>query len=202
VAKRLIGLTGGIASGKSAVATRLEQLGAEVIDTDQIARAIVEPGQPALASISAHFGTDLLQADGALDRAALRAKIFANPDERSWLEALLHPLIRQTALARAAQSKKTLVVLVVPLLFETGQYQQTALNIVVDVDINTQRQRVLTRDGVSPEQVDQILAAQMSREMRLQKADRVIDNSGTLEQLFAQVDTLYAELTADSALEL
>jgi len=202
VAKRLIGLTGGIASGKSAVATRLEQLGAEVIDTDQIARALVEPGQPALASISAHFGTDLLQADGALDRAALRAKIFANPDERSWLEALLHPLIRQTALARAAQSKKTLVVLVVPLLFETGQYQQTALNIVVDVDINTQRQRVLTRDGVSPEQVDQILAAQMSREMRLQKADRVIDNSGTLEQLFAQVDTLYAELTADSALEL
>lgn len=202
MAKRLIGLTGGIASGKSAVATRLEQLGAEVIDTDQIARAIVEPGQPALASISAHFGTDLLQADGALDRAALRAKIFANPDERSWLEALLHPLIRQTALARAAQSKKTLVVLVVPLLFETGQYQQTALNIVVDVDINTQRQRVLTRDGVSPEQVDQILAAQMSREMRLQKADRVIDNSGTLEQLFAQVDTLYAELTADSALEL
>ena len=202
MAKRLIGLTGGIASGKSAVATRLEQLGAEAIDTDQIARAIVEPGQPALASISAHFGTDLLQADGALDRAALRAKIFANPDERSWLEALLHPLIRQTALARAAQSKKTLVVLVVPLLFETGQYQQTALNIVVDVDINTQRQRVLTRDGVSPEQVDQILAAQMSREMRLQKADRVIDNSGTLEQLFAQVDTLYAELTADSALEL
>ena len=202
MAKRLIGLTGGIASGKSAVAKRLEQLGAEVIDTDQIARAIVEPGQPALASISAHFGTDLLQADGALDRAALRAKIFANPDERSWLEALLHPLIRQTALARAAQSKKTLVVLVVPLLFETGQYQQTALNIVVDVDINTQRQRVLTRDGVSPEQVDQILAAQMSREMRLQKADRVIDNSGTLEQLFAQVDTLYAELTADSALEL
>ena len=202
MAKRLIGLTGGIASGKSAVATRLEQLGAEVIDTDQIARALVEPGQPALASISAHFGTDLLQADGALDRAALRAKIFANPDERSWLEALLHPLIRQTALARAAQSKKTLVVLVVPLLFETGQYQQTALNIVVDVDINTQRQRVLTRDGVSPEQVDQILAAQMSREMRLQKADRVIDNSGTLEQLFAQVDTLYAELTADSALEL
>lgn len=200
--KCLIGLTGGIASGKSAVATRLEQLGAEVIDTDLIARELVDPGQPALASISAHFGADLLQADGALNRAALREKIFANPDERRWLEALLHPLIRQTALARAAQSNKPLVVLVVPLLFESGQYQQTALNIVVDVDMNTQRQRVLTRDGVTPEQVDQIIAAQMSREMRLQKADRVIDNSGTLEQLYAQVDTLYAELSADRALDL
>jgi dephospho-CoA kinase len=194
VAKRLIGLTGGIASGKSAVADRLGELGAELIDTDQISREVVAPGQPALVEIAKHFGPEVIAEDGSLNRAVVREKVFANPDERQWLEELLHPLIRETAMERAQTSTASLAVLVVPLLFESGQYKQTDLNIVVDVSEDTQRQRVLARDGVTAEQVEQILKAQMSRAARLEKADRVIDNTGTLEQLYAQVDALFVEL--------
>ncbi len=194
MAKRLIGLTGGIASGKSAVADRLGELGAELIDTDQISREVVAPGQPALVEIAKHFGPEVIAEDGSLNRAVVREKVFANPDERQWLEELLHPLIRETAMERAQTSTASLAVLVVPLLFESGQYKQTDLNVVVDVSEDTQRQRVLARDGVTAEQVEQILKAQMSRAARLEKADRVIDNSGTLEQLYAQVDALFAEL--------
>lgn len=196
MAKRLIGLTGGIASGKSAVADRLAQLGADIIDTDQISREVVAPGQPALVEIAEHFGSEVISEDGSLNRAVVREKVFANPDERKWLEELLHPLIRQTAMERAASSTASLAVLVVPLLFESGQYRQTDLNVVVDVSVEKQRERVLARDGVDAEQVEQILKAQMNRDARLEKADRVIDNSGTLDQLRAQVDALYAELTA------
>ena len=196
MAKLLLGLTGGIASGKSAVAQRLQQLGAEIIDTDQIAREVVSAGQPALNAIAEHFGDEVINVDGSLNRAALRARIFAKPEEREWLETLLHPLIRQIAFDRAANAASAVAVLVVPLLFESGHYNQTNLNLVVDVPVETQRQRVLARDGVDPQQVEQILNAQMSREQRLEKADRVIDNSGTLEQLYSQVDALYAELTA------
>src|SRR5210317_1368915 len=194
---KVIGLTGGIASGKSAVAERLAQLGADIIDTDLISREVVQPGQPALQQIADHFGSSVIAADGLLDRARLREKVFADPSERKWLESLLHPLIRQTALERARASSAKLAVLVVPLLFESGQYLETELNIVVDVPVDTQRERVLARDGVDPEQVEQILSAQMSRSERLEKADRVIDNSSTLEQLYQQVDALYQELTAN-----
>lgn len=198
MARKLIGLTGGIASGKSAVANRLAELGAEIIDTDLISREVVEPGTPALAQIAVHFGPEVIAEDGTLNRAVVREKVFANPSERKWLEALLHPVIRQTALDRAQRSQAQLAVLVVPLLFESGQYQHTDLNLVVDVPVDVQRQRVLARDAVSEDQVEQILSAQMSRAARLEKADRVIENSGTLEQLFAQVDALYAELVAES----
>ena len=198
MARKLIGLTGGIASGKSAVANRLAELGAEIIDTDLISREVVEPGTPALAQIAAHFGPEVIAEDGTLNRAVVREKVFANPNERKWLEALLHPLIRQTAMDRAQRSQARLAVLVVPLLFESGQYQHTDLNLVVDVSVDLQRQRVLARDAVSEDQVEQILSAQMSRAARLEKADRVIENSGTLEQLFAQVDALYAKLVAES----
>lgn len=194
MAKRLIGLTGGIASGKSAVADRLAALGADIIDTDQISREVVAPGQPALVEIAEHFGSEVIAEDGSLNRAVVREKVFADPDERKWLEELLHPLIRKTAMERAQTTTASLAVLVVPLLFESGQYKQTDLNVVVDVAEDTQRQRVLARDGVDAEQVEQILKAQMSRDARLEKADRVIDNSGTLEQLYAQVDALFAEL--------
>ena len=197
MARKLIGLTGGIASGKSAVANRLAELGADIIDTDLISREVVEPGTPALAQIAVHFGPEVIAEDGTLNRAVVREKVFANSSERKWLEALLHPVIRQTALDRAQRSQAQLAVLVVPLLFESGQYQHTDLNLVVDVPVDVQRQRVLARDVVSEDQVEQILSAQMSREARLEKADRVIENSGTLEQLFAQVDSLYAELVAE-----
>ena len=197
MSRKLIGLTGGIAAGKTAVANRLAELGAEIIDTDLISREVVGPGTPALAQIAAHFGPEVIAEDGTLNRAVVREKVFANPSERKWLEALLHPVIRQTALDRAQRSQARLAVLVVPLLFESGQYQQTDLNLVVDVPVDVQRQRVLARDAVSEDQVEQILSAQMSRAARLEKADRVIENSGTLEQLFAQVDSLYAELVAE-----
>ena len=195
--KILVGLTGGIASGKSAVADRLAQLGAEIIDTDQISREVVAPGQPALIAIADHFGGDVISADGSLNRAVVRERVFAAPQERKWLENLLHPLIRKTATERAQISEAKMAVLVVPLLFESGQYTQTDLNIVVDVPVEIQRQRVLSRDGVDPQQVDQILQAQMSREQRLEKADRVIENCGTLAQLYKRVDALYAEITAE-----
>lgn len=197
MAKRLIGLTGGIASGKSAVAERLAQLGAEIIDTDIISREVVAPGQPALLDIAEHFGASAINEDGALNRAYIRERVFADSAERQWLEQLLHPLIRQTAWERAAESTAPLAVLVVPLLFESGQYQQTDLNLVIDVPIDLQRQRVLERDGVDEAQVEQILNAQMDRKTRLEKADRVIDNSGSLEALYQQVDALYSELTAN-----
>ena len=196
MARKLIGLTGGIASGKSAVANRLAELGAEIIDTDLISREVVEPGTPALAQIVEHFGSEVIAENGTLNRAVLREKVFADPEERKWLEGLLHPLIRKTARDRATASTAELAVLVVPLLFESGQYKQTDLNLVVDVPVEVQRERVLARDGVDVEQVEQILKAQMSREARLEKADRVIDNSGSLEQLYQQVDALYAELAA------
>lgn len=197
MAKRLIGLTGGIASGKSAVADRLAALGAEVIDTDLISREVVGPGQPALAAIADHFGARALTSEGTLDRAFIREAIFADAQQRLWLESLLHPLIRQTALERAQASQAPLTVLVVPLLFESGQYQITDMNVVVDTPLEQQRARVLARDGVDATQVERILQAQMSREERLEKADRIINNSGTLTELYEQVDSLYQELMVE-----
>ena len=197
MAKRLIGLTGGIASGKSAVADRLAALGAEVIDTDLISREVVAPGQPALAAIADHFGAQALTSAGTLDRSFIREVIFADAQQRLWLESLLHPLIRQTALQRAQASQAPLTVLVVPLLFESGQYQITDLNLVVDTPLEQQRARVLARDGVDTSQVERILQAQMSREERLEKADRIINNSGTLTELYDQVDRLYQELMVE-----
>ena len=197
MAKRLIGLTGGIASGKSAVADRLAALGAEVIDTDLISREVVAPGQPSLAAIADHFGARALTSEGTLDRAFIREAIFADAQQRLWLESLLHPLIRQTALDRAQASQAPLTVLVVPLLFESGQYQITDMNVVVDTPLEQQRARVLARDGVDATQVEWILQAQMSREERLEKADRIINNSGTLTELYEQVDSLYQELMVE-----
>ena len=197
MAKRLIGLTGGIASGKSAVADRLAALGAEVIDTDLISREVVAPGQPSLGAIADHFGARALTSEGTLDRAFIRQAIFADAQQRLWLESLLHPLIRQTALERAQASQAPLTVLVVPLLFESGQYQITDLNLVVDTPLEQQRARVLARDGVDITPVERILQAQMSREERLEKADRIINNSGTLTELYEQVDSLYQELMVE-----
>ena len=191
MSKLLVGLTGGIASGKTAVSTILAELGCEIIDTDLIAREVVEPGQPALAKIDQHFGSAVIDSNGCLNRAVLREIVFAQPREREWLEQLLHPLIRKTALDRATGSEKEVAVLVVPLLFESGQYQQTDMNLVVDIPTSLQRERVLARDGVNEAQVEKILAAQMDRQERLNRADYVIENSGTLAELEGQVETFY-----------
>ena len=190
----ILGLTGGIASGKSAAADRLASLGATLVDTDLISREVVEPGQPALTRIEQHFGSDVIQEDGSLNRSALRERVFQDPNERQWLEALLHPLIRQTAIDRAMNAKTAMAVLVVPLLFESGHYQEIDASLVIDVPIELQRQRTLERDGVTEAQVDAILSAQMDRQSRIDSADYVISNTTTLEALYSQVDALYHQL--------
>lgn len=190
----ILGLTGGIASGKSAAADRLASLGATLVDTDLISREVVEPGQPALTRIEQHFGSDVIQEDGSLNRSALRERVFQDPNERQWLEALLHPLIRQTAIDRAMNAKTAMAVLVVPLLFESGHYQEIDASLVIDVPVELQRQRTLERDGVTEAQVDSILSAQMDRQSRIDSADYVISNTTTLEALYSQVDALYHQL--------
>ena len=190
----VLGLTGGIASGKTAAADRLASLGATLVDTDLISREVVEPGQHALSQIEQHFGSEVIQDDGHLHRAVLRERVFQDPAERQWLEALLHPLIRQTTLDRAQNTETPIAVVVVPLLFESGHYKEIDASLVIDVPVELQRQRTLSRDGVSEAQVDSILSAQMDRQSRIDRADYVISNTGTLDELYSQVDALYHQL--------
>ena len=193
----VLGLTGGIASGKTAAADRLASLGATLVDTDLISREVVEPGQHALTQIEQYFGPEVIQDDGHLNRAVLRERVFQDPAERQWLEALLHPLIRQTTLDRAQNAETPIAVVVVPLLFESGHYQEIDASLVIDVPVELQRQRTLSRDGVSEAQVDSILAAQMDRQSRIDRADYVISNTGTLDELYSQVDALYHQLITE-----
>lgn len=189
----VVGLTGGIGSGKSAAAALFAQRGVHVVDADDAARWVVEPGTPGLTGLVQLFGTDILQADGQLDRAALRALIFAEPAKRKQVEQLLHPLIRQALDDNLASAQTPYAMLVSPLLIEAGQYQRVQRVLVVDVPEALQLQRVLLRDGVDETQVRAILAAQLSREQRLQHADDIIRNDGTLEQLEQQVDLLHQQ---------
>ena len=186
----IIGITGGIGSGKSAVTARFESLGITVVDADLAARVVVEPGRPALAAIAERFGPDILQADGTLDRAALRARVFADEDERGWLERLTHPLIGREIQAQLAASGSPYTILSSPLLLETRQRDLVDLVVVVDVPEAVQLQRTVARDDNDADQVRRIMAAQLSREARLEGADIVIDNAGSL----ADLDPVVAEL--------
>ena len=145
----ILGLTGGIGSGKSAAAQHFIDLGVHAVDADHAARWVVEPGRPALAQIVAHFGAGILQADGQLDRAALRTRIFQHPDERRWLEALLHPLIRQEIISNLAKAESAYAILVSPLLVESGQHLLTQRVLVVDTPEQLQLQRTMRRDHAS-----------------------------------------------------
>lgn len=197
-----IGLTGGIGSGKTTVANLFAARGAPVIDTDVIARELVEPGQPALAEIAARFGADLLDANGRLDRARLRERVFADTGKRQELEAILHPRIQTAMEHRAAQTDAPYVLLVIPLLFEAGWQDRVDRVLLVDVPENLQRARVAARDRLEPAQIDAILAAQAGREQRRAGADDIIDNSGDAAALEPQVDVLhqrYMGLAAASA---
>lgn len=187
----IVGITGGIGSGKSAVTERFEALGINVVDADLAARVIVEPGRPALAAIAEHFGEDILQADGTLDRAALRAKVFADEQERLWLERLTHPLIGQEILDQVAASTSPYTILSSPLLLETTQKDLTDCVVVVDVPEEVQLARTMARDDNDEAQVRRIMAAQMQREDRLAKADIVVDNSSSLEELDGVVADLH-----------
>ena len=188
-----IGLTGGIGSGKTAASDHFARLGAEVIDTDLLSRELVEPGQPALDDIVAHFGPEILDAEGRLDRKALRERVFADADARRTLEQILHPRIRETMLARAAASDRPYVVFVIPLLIETGQQDLVDRVLLIDVPETVQRQRVAARDGMDDEQIGRILTAQTDRETRRRHADDIIVNDRDLAALQHAIERLHKE---------
>ncbi|KFN18368.1 dephospho-CoA kinase [Aeromonas bestiarum] len=172
----VVAITGGIGSGKTTIANQFAELGIDVVDADAIAREVVEPGTPALAAIAAHFGPDVIAADGQLDRRGLRERVFSDPDAKVWLNALLHPLIRQEMLRQCAAARSPYCLLVVPLLVENKLTGLANRVLVIDVDEATQVERTCRRDGVSREQAQAILAAQASRAERLAAADDVLDN--------------------------
>ncbi len=198
------GLTGGIGSGKSAASACFAALGVPVIDADRVARQVVEPGSEALLKIAAHFGQDVIQPDGSLDRAALRRIVFDKERERNWLEALLHPLIRESILDTLQQfddDDHAYAVLASPLLLETDQHLLVNKVILVDVPESVQIERTMQRDGVEEDQVRQILAAQMTRDERLSHADFILDNSGRQDELTDAVKALHPQLLALAAEE-
>ena len=193
-----VGLTGGIASGKSTVADELARRGALVIDADRLAREVVDPGTPELAKVAERFPDTVV--DGRLDRAKLAAVVFVNPQARRDLERIIHPAVRKRA-AELEQSAPpgSVVVHVIPLLVETGQESDFDLCVVVDVDHETQLSRLLARDGMTRAEAEARIGAQATREQRLAAADVVIDNSGSVTQLKEQIDDLWSVLlTADS----
>lgn len=194
-----VGLTGGIASGKSLVAAELAARGATIIDADVLAREVVEPGTPALAAIIERFGADVVQ-DGQLDRAQLAQIVFADPLARSDLERIVHPAVRARAaeLERAA-GDAAIVVHVIPLLVETGQQENFDLVVTVDTDHETQVQRLMARNGFTRAEAEARIAAQASREERTLVADVVLDNTGSVTQLREQIDALWAELSSTVA---
>ena len=188
-------LTGGIAAGKTAVSDLFAQRGVPVIDTDQIAHEIVEPGQPALKRIAEAFGREFLGADGRLDRKKMRTAIFSSPQQKTRLEGILHPAIVAEADHRIAQINAPWCILVVPLLTETSLLPWIDHVLVVDVEESVQIERVMARDNISQQQAQSILDAQTSRRQRLALADDVLDNSGSLEQLKTAVNELQRKYT-------
>ncbi|HEY3986126.1 dephospho-CoA kinase [Cedecea sp.] len=197
-----VALTGGIGSGKSTVADAFSRSGVTVIDADVIAREVVEPGQHALALISQHFGPQILQEDGALNRRALREEIFSSPQQKQWVNNLLHPLIQRQTRDEIARATSPYVLWVVPLLVENNLQQKANRVLVVDVSPETQITRTVLRDNVSREHAQQILAAQASREARLAVADDIINNDGSPQDVVVHVDRLhrqYLKLAAQAA---
>ena len=190
----IIGLTGGIGSGKSTVAEAFRQLGIETVDADQASRAVVKPGMPALAVISERFGSQIIQADGSLDRAALRQIIFTDPDQKLWLESLLHPLIREWIVQRLQAATSLYVILESPLLFETDQYQLVDKVVLVDLPVELQIERACARDGNQADQIQRIIDAQMPRQEKLSRADIVLDNALSLESLAPRVAAVHQTL--------
>jgi len=188
-----VALTGGIASGKSTVADLFAALGVPVIDTDVIARQVVEPGQPALAEIAATFGPDVLDDDGRLDRRRMRERIFTDPDAKRRLEAILHPAIRAEMERQSMAAQGPYQVLVIPLLTEGGRRDHVDRVLLVDVPEELQIQRLMMRDGVSHEQAQASLNAQATRAQRLALADDVIRNTGRVDGLREQVAELHGK---------
>ncbi|MCF1182756.1 dephospho-CoA kinase [Marichromatium gracile] len=194
-----IALTGGIGSGKSTVAAQLERLGAGVIDADHISHALTRDDAETLAAIAATFGREMIAADGSLDRAAMRALVFSEPEARQRLESILHPRIEARMCAERAALRTPYAVLVIPLLFETGQQRLADRVLVVDLPESAQIERVRARSGLADDEIARIIAAQIPRARRRARADDLIDNSGDPQDLAEQVRHLhqhYLTLTA------
>ncbi|SRR5712691_2534053 len=190
---KVLGLTGGIGSGKSMVASMFAQLGADVIDADQLARDVVEPGQPALVEIATAFGRDVLLPDGRLDRGKVGRIIFADPVARGKLNAITHPRIRERIDAEIAArgSRPGVLVVDIPLLYENDRTRTVETVIVVWIDSKTQLRRLNERDGLTEEEARQRIAAQMPLDEKRARADVVIDNSGSRESTRRQVEAIY-----------
>jgi dephospho-CoA kinase len=193
----LVGLTGGIGSGKSTVARLFAELGAEVIDADELVHELTGPDGAAMAAIRAEFGPDIVDARGALDRARMRERVFADPDARARLEAILHPMVRAETERRAAQATGPYVILMIPLLVETGDpHARCDRVLVVDCPEELQIERVIARSGLTRAEAEATMAAQASRVERLRHADDVIANDGSPEDLQPQVKQLHLKYLA------
>lgn len=189
--KLIIGLTGGIGSGKSEVSRRFEKLGITLVDADVVARDVVLPGKPALESIRSHFGTDILLPDGSLNRAKLREIIFTDPAEKEWLEQLLHPVINQQIREQLALSTSAYAMLSSPLLLETQQHLLVDRILVVDTSEMLQIERASKRDANQEEQIKAIMATQLSRAERCSRATDIIQNHGDITELDEQITKLH-----------
>ena len=194
----IIGLTGGIGSGKSAASEHFERMGIIVVDADIVAREVVEPGCPALAKIASHFGDDILLASGSLDRPRLRQLIFKSKEQKIWLESLLHPIIRDEIIHQLKTSTSPYTLLVSPLLFETKQHELVNRSLLIDAPKALQIERASQRDDVTRNQIETIIASQMTRECKIEKADDTILNDndlGALQQEVERYHTHYLELS-------
>ncbi|MCO6354887.1 dephospho-CoA kinase [Pseudoalteromonas shioyasakiensis] len=198
MANWVLGLTGGIGSGKSAVSAMFEELGIQVVDADIVAREVVEPGSVGLTKITAHFGDEVLTRNGTLDRAKLRAIIFADESQKQWLNNLLHPLIRESMLSQLKQATSEYVILVAPLLFENGLEKYCNHTLLIDVPVDVQITRTTARDNVSVELAKQIIASQMSRADKQQKAADILDNNRPLAEVKTDVQKLHKKYLTHS----
>ncbi|MFY9179585.1 MAG: dephospho-CoA kinase [Venatoribacter sp.] len=187
----ILGLTGGIGSGKTAASQFFIDQGIVVVDADIVAREVVQPQQPAWQAIKERFGDDVLLASGELNRAWLRQKVFAEPEQRLWLESQTHPRIRESMLRQLQQANSAYAILASPLLFETDQAKLVQRSLLIDVAEDVQLSRAASRDANSLEQIKRIMAVQMPRLKRQSFADDIVDNSGSLENLYQQLQTLH-----------
>jgi len=195
-----IGLTGGIGSGKSAATATFQSLGITVIDADIVARQVVEPNNPALSAIVDHFGPTILNPSQSLDRKRLRQIIFSNPDEKHWLESLLHPLIRDSIIQQLSSSLSPYTILSSPLLFETNQHELVDRTLLIDAPVALQLQRACSRDDTDEEQIRSIIDQQMSRQCKTEKADDIILNNEdlqSLQRLVLKQHNIYMDLIDD-----
>lgn len=193
----IIGLTGGIGSGKTAVSETFEKLGITVVDADLASRVVVEKGKPCLEEIAKHFGDDILNENDELNRAKLREIIFNSDSEKLWLESLLHPAIAEQIKDELNASESPYTILVSPLLLETNQRDFCDKVLVVDIPIELQMERTIKRDGVSEDQVKSIIKSQINRDKRLQLADEIILNEGSIEDLEMIVRELHEKLISE-----